>query len=79
MKISVGEGQTCSLLMYAVRKKKKIEKEKKKEECVRQEKKKKSVKKWINVPFPDDLGGCFEVKAQQRNTWPLSFFILCVE
>ena len=20
-------------------------------------------KKWINVPFPYDLGGCFEVKA----------------
>jgi hypothetical protein len=22
-------------------------------------------KKWINVPFPNDLGGCFEVKAQK--------------
>ena len=20
-------------------------------------------KKWINVPFPNDLGGCFEVKV----------------
>ena len=29
--------------------------------CVRQERK--VEKKWINVPFSDDLGGCFEVKV----------------
>ena len=74
-----GGGIDLFITYVRCEKEKKIEKEKKKEECVRQEKKKKVWKKWINVPFPDDLGGCFEVKAQQRNTWPLSFIILCLE
>ena len=33
--------------------------------CTAKERKEKKCeeKKWINVPFPDDLGGCFEEKV----------------
>ena len=48
----------------------------KKKLYVRQEKKFR--KKWINVPFPNDLGGCFEVKIQNKY---LAFVLyhLCLE
>ena len=49
MKTSVGEGKDL-FITYVCREKKNL--------YIRQRK-----KKWINVPFPDDLGGCFEVKA----------------
>jgi hypothetical protein len=51
MKTSVGEGKDL-FITYECREKKKL--------YIRQVKKE---KKRINVPFPDDLGGCFEVKA----------------
>ena len=56
MKTSVGEGKDL-FITYVCREKKKIKK--KKNLYTASEKKKKR----INVPFPDDLGGCFEVKA----------------
>ena len=49
MKTSVGEGKEL-FITYVCREKKKL--------YIRQVKKKK-----MNVLFPDDLGGCFEVKA----------------
>ena len=42
---------------------KKNEKRKKKIVYGKKEKKIEEKKKWINVPFPDDLGVCFELKA----------------
>jgi hypothetical protein len=53
MKTSVGEGKDL-FITYVCREKKK------KKICINGKWKK---KKRINVPFPDDLGGCFEVKA----------------
>ena len=53
-KVSVGEGIDLFITYeYAVKKK-----------SVRQERK--IEKKWINVPFSDDLGGCFEVNVQKQ-------------
>ena len=57
-------GGGIDLFIIFVCREKKKKKKRKEKRCIRQKKEKKSVKKkWINVPFPYDLGGCFEVKV----------------
>ena len=66
-------GGGIDLFITYVCREKKMKRKKKEEKNVVYRKKKK--KKWINVPFPNDLGGRFEVKVYKEifDLCPLSY------
>ena len=56
-------GRGIDLFITYVCREKKMKKKRKKYIVFGEKKKNKEKKKWINVPFPNDLGGYFEVKV----------------